>query len=153
MILFHGTRHTFETFDPAQLGRSVKNPTTAMGFFFTDSLEGAAYWTQRRARDGAKGNERILRVELDIHRTWSLSAPEFQYLLQRAQARTIDKLCTKAKTSGHDGFEILRENGERWVSVFSPDKIRILEILLPGVDGKFAAPEAEPMPRGTRMSS
>jgi len=124
-IWYHGTRHDFDVFDLAQLGRSVNNPTTRMGFFFTDSIEGARYWTERRARDGARGEARILEVFLSIQKSWSLSAAEFQYLLLRAQTRTIDKLCREAKAAGFDSFSIERENGERWMAVFSPDQIRI----------------------------
>lgn len=124
-IWYHGTRHDFEVFDLAQLGRSVNNPTTRMGFFFTDSIEGARYWTERRARDGARGEARILEVFLSVQKSWPLSASEFQYLLLRAQARTIDKLCREAKAAEFDSFSIERENGERWMAVFSPDQIRI----------------------------
>lgn len=124
-IWYHGTRHDFEVFDLAQLGRSVNNPTTRMGFFFTDSIEGARYWTERRARDGARGEARILEVFLSVQKSWPLSAAEFQYLLLRAQVRTIDKLCREAKAAGFDSFSIARENGERWMAVFSPDQIRI----------------------------
>lgn len=124
-IWYHGTRHDFEVFDLAQLGRSVNNPTTRMGFFFTDSIEGARYWTERRARDGARGEARILEVFLSVQKSWPLSASEFQYLLLRAQVRTIDKLCREAKAAGFDSFSIARENGERWLAVFSPDQIRI----------------------------
>lgn len=125
-IWYHGTRHDFEAFDLAHLGRSVKNPTTRMGFFFTDSIEGARYWTERRARDGARGEARILEVFLETRKSWQLSASEFQYLLLRAQARTIDKLCREAKAAGFDSFSIDRENSERWMAVFSPDQIQFV---------------------------
>lgn len=123
-VWFHGSRSDFVAFDKNHLGRSVNNPTTTMGFFFTDCPQGATYWTERRSRDGSREGQNIIQAFLRTEKTWEIEPDYFQYLLQRAQQRTIDKLCRQAVERGYDSFGINRENGERWVSVFEPTQIR-----------------------------
>lgn len=123
-IWYHGTRHDFDRFDENYLGRSVDNPTTALGFFFTDRIEGAEYWTTRRSRDAKRDGQLIIPVFLRAKNSQLISAEYFQYLLQRAQNRTIIKLRKNAEDAGFDSLKICRENGEEWIAVFNANQIR-----------------------------
>jgi hypothetical protein len=126
-IVFHGTSHAFDRFDPRQLGRSVRNPTTEFGFFFSEDAEDAAYWAHRAARYGRSGGApRLITAEVRIDNPALISAPKFQFYLQRARVSTIQRDLRAWRDAGQDGLTTVRD-GVRWWAPFDADAIRVLD--------------------------
>lgn len=125
-LLFHGTSHPFDRFDPRHLGRSVRNPTTEFGFFFSEDAEDAEYWAHRAARYGRSGGApRLIMAEVAIDRPVQVSTPKFRFYLQRARVSTIQRDLCAWRDAGHDGLTTLRD-GVRWWAPFEAGAIRIL---------------------------
>jgi hypothetical protein len=78
--VFHGTSHAFDRFEPAHLGRSVRNPTTEFCFFFSEDADDAAYWAHRAVRYGRSGGApRLITAEVRIGSPVLISPPKFQF--------------------------------------------------------------------------
>lgn len=120
-VVYHGTNSDIEYFDEKYLGKSVDNPTTKFGFYFTDSSSGADKWSSYNPR--MSRSRTTMPVYLKIETPKILNSEEFHYYLQRAQTKTIEKHLTKWKER-FNGVFIHRENGEKWFVVFSPDQIK-----------------------------
>lgn len=126
-IVFHGTSHAFDRFEPRQLGRSVRNPTTEFGFFFSEDADDAAYWAHRAARYGRSGGApRLITAEVQIDAPVLISARKFQFYLQRARVSTIQRDLRAWRDAGHDGLTTVRD-GVRWWAPFDADAIRVLD--------------------------
>lgn len=126
-IVFHGTSHAFDRFDPRQLGRSVRNPTTEFGFFFSEDEQDAEYWAHRAARYGRSGGApRLITAEVRVDAPVLISAPKFQFYLQRARVSTIQRDLRAWRDAGHDGLTTVRD-GVRWWAPFDADAIRVLD--------------------------
>ena len=125
--VFHGTSHAFDRFEPAHLGRSVLNPTTEFGFFFSEDPDDAAYWAHRAARYGRSGGApRLITAEVRINNPFQISARKFQFYLQRARVSTIQRDLRAWRDAGHDGLSTVRD-GVRWWAPFEAGAIRILD--------------------------
>jgi hypothetical protein len=124
--VFHGTSHAFDRFEPAHLGRSVRNPTTEFCFFFSEDADDAAYWAHRAARYGRSGGApRLITAEVRIGSPVLISPPKFQFYLQRARVSTIQRDLRRWKEAGHDGITTIRD-GVRWWAPFDVGAIRVL---------------------------
>lgn len=122
--VYHGTGYAFEAFDPKTLGRSVTNPTTAFGFFFTDDVEDAASWAEKSLRRIPQSRQQIvLRCYLSLQNPKILTEDAFQYYLRRARAGTIAKHLAEWKAQGFDGMQTLR-SGARWFTAFEPHQVK-----------------------------
>jgi hypothetical protein len=146
--VFHGTSHLFDRFEPAHLGRSVRNPTTEFGFFFSEDSEDAAYWAHRGARYGRSGcAPRLITAEVAIGNPVQVTAPKFRFYLQRARVSTIQRDLRGWRDAGHDGLTTIRD-GARWWAAFDADAIRILETrpLTPPQDEDDQTPDQEDGP-------
>lgn len=125
--VFHGTSHLFDRFEKAHLGRSVRNPTTEFGFFFSEDEDDAAYWAHRAARYGRSGGApRLITAEVRVDTPVLISPPKFQFYLQRARVSTIQRDLRAWRDAGHDGLTTVRD-GVRWWAAFDAEAIRILE--------------------------
>jgi hypothetical protein len=126
-LVFHGTSHAFDRFEPKHLGRSVRNPTTEFGFFFSEDADDAAYWAHRAARYGRSGGApRLITAEVRVDNPALISAARFQFYLQRARVSTIQRDLRAWRDAGHDGLTTIRD-GVRWWAPFEADAIRILD--------------------------
>lgn len=124
--VFHGTSHAFDRFEPAHLGRSVRNPTTEFGFFFSEDEDDAEYWAHRAARYGRSGGApRLITAEIRVDTPVLISPPKFQFYLQRARVSTIQRDLRAWRDDGHDGLTTVRD-GLRWWAPFEVGAIRIL---------------------------
>ena len=125
-LVFHGTSHAFERFEPRHLGLSVRNPTTEFGFFFSEGAEDAEYWAHRAARYGRSGGApRLITAEVQIETPALISAPKFRFYLQRARVSTIQRDLRTWREAGYDGLTTVRD-GVRWWAPFEADAIRVL---------------------------
>lgn len=125
--VFHGTSHLFDRFEAAHLGRSVRNPTTEFGFFFSEDAEDAAYWAHRATRHGRSGGApRLITEEVEIDNPLQVSTPKFRFYLQRARVSTIQRDLRAWRDAGHDGLTTVRD-GVRWWAPFEAGAIRILD--------------------------
>lgn len=124
-LVFHGTSHAFERFDPHHLGRCVRNPTTEIGFFFSEDEEDAEYWAHRAARYGRAGNSpRLIAARVAIRTPVIISRGRFRFYLQRARTSTLQRDLKAWKTAGHDGMTTLRD-GHRWWAPFNAEAIEV----------------------------
>jgi hypothetical protein len=124
--LWHGTTAAFDRFDARRLGTCVANPTTQLGFFFSEDPEDAASWAWRaldRVRD--RGPPRLLEVRLDLRHVVSVSEAKFRFYLQVARFATIERDRHAWIDAGHDGMTTIR-GGRRWWCAFAPCAIEIL---------------------------
>lgn len=146
-LLFHGTSHAFDLFEPAHLGRSVRNPTTEFGFFFSEDAEDAAYWAHRAARYGRSGGApRLITAEVRVDAPAMISTRKFQFYLQRARVSTIQRDLNAWRDTGHDGITTIRD-GVRWWAPFEPGAILILDSRpLPPPDQEDPTPVQEDGP-------
>lgn len=128
--LFHGTAFEFDRFDEAHLGRSVNNPTTGFGFFFTDSIEDAFGWAEKSARRCFAGSRdaRVIEVSLSVSKLMELEYEAFHYFLQRARASTILKRRDEWIAQGYDGLTVERD-GARWFAAFDHRHIEVVQVL------------------------
>ena len=125
LVVYHGTNYDIEHFDFSQLGKSVNNPTTNFGFYFTSVSSGADHWSNRSVeRRTSRASQTSMTVYLRIENYYELKAEDFHYYLQKARESTIRKHLEKWKKSGSDGLKILRENGEIWFVVFGSNQIK-----------------------------
>lgn len=125
-VVFHGTSHAFDRFDPRHLGRSVRNPTTEFGFFFSEDVEDAEYWAHRAARYGRSGGApRLITAEVRVDAPVQISTRKFQFYLQRARVSTIQRDLRCWREAGHDGLTTIRD-GVRWWAPFEAGSIRVL---------------------------
>ena len=125
--VFHGTSHAFDRFEPAHLGRSVRNPTTEFGFFFSEDADDAAYWAHRAARYGRSGGApRLITAAVRVDTPVLISARKFQFYLQRARVSTIQRDLRGWRDAGHDGLTTVRD-GARWWAPFEAGAIRLLD--------------------------
>ena len=109
-LLFHGTSHPFDRFDPRHLGRSVRNPTTEFGFFFSEDERDAEYWAHRAVRYGRSGGApRLITAEVRVANPKLISTPKFRFYLQRARVSTIQRDLRAWRDAGHDGVTTVRE--------------------------------------------
>jgi hypothetical protein len=135
-LVFHGTSHPFDRFEPRHLGACVRNPTTEFGFFFSEDAEDAEYWAHRASRYGRSGGApRLITAEVRVDNPALISAPKFQFYLQRARVSTIQRDLRNWKEAGRDGLTTIRE-GVRWWAPFEVDGIRIIgsrPLELPGI--------------------
>jgi hypothetical protein len=101
LAVYHGTTQSFDAFDMSFQGTNVRrNPTTRMGFFFTESVTGAQRWAVRQGGMGAN----ILPVHLAIANPKKVSANKFSYFLKTARSGTIDRFVEEAAEAGFDGL-------------------------------------------------
>lgn len=126
--VFHGTSSRFDAFDAARLGANVDNPTTTLGFFFTDRQEGAWRWAKRRGRMPPVASPQILEVYLAIENPRTVSYADFDHMLRRARVSTIDKFKRNTLEAGYDGLKIEYVNPdgqhETWWVAFRPEQIK-----------------------------
>lgn len=126
-LVFHGTSHAFDRFEPKHLGQSVRNPTTEFGFFFSEDADDAAYWAHRAARYGRSGGApRLITAAVRVDTPVQISMAKFQFYLQRARVSTIQRDLRAWRDAGHDGLTTIRD-GVRWWAPFEADAIRILD--------------------------
>jgi hypothetical protein len=138
--LWHGTTAAFDAFDARHLGAAVRNPTTQMGFFFSEDPEDAASWARRAQRLGIdKGPARLIEARLDIARPVPISEAKFRFYLQTARFSTIRRDLLAWRDAGHDGMTTIR-GGARWWCAFDPGAIAITGSEL------LDAPDADPGP-------
>ena len=133
-VVYHGTRGDFQAFQSGKHGTNVDNPTTRMGFFFTESAKGADRWANyhsmfSRTADG----QNVMPVFLAIEKPRKISATRFLYLLKSARASTINKFIEETMEAGYDGFQIeydgTGDSGqpratEQWWVAFKPEQIK-----------------------------
>lgn len=125
-LVFHGTSHAFQRFEPRHLGRSVRNPTTELGFFFSEDAEDAEYWAHRAARYGRSGGvPRLIIAAVRVDTPAQISVPKFQFYLQRARVSTIQRDLRSWREAGYDGLTTVRD-GVRWWAPFEADAIRVI---------------------------
>lgn len=125
-LVFHGTSHAFDRFEQRHLGRSVRNPTTELGFFFSEDAEDAEYWAHRAARYGRSGGApRLITAAVRVDTPVQISAPKFQFYLQRARVSTIQRDLRAWRDAGHDGITTIRD-GVRWWAPFDASAIRTI---------------------------
>jgi hypothetical protein len=127
--VFHGTSARFDEFDVQRLGWNVDNPTTTLGFFFTDQREGALRWATRRGRLAPnEASPQVLEVHLAIENPRLLKHVEFDYMLRRARRGTIEKFKQDSMARGYDGLKIdyIGPDGqsEIWWVAFRPGQIK-----------------------------
>lgn len=133
-VVYHGTRSNIQAFDANKVGTNVNNPTTKMGFFFTESANGAERWANYRGMFSrtAEG-QNLMPVFLAIEKPRKISATRFLYLLKSARASTIGKFIEETVEAGYDGFQIeydgTSDSGEprpteQWWVAFKPEQIK-----------------------------
>lgn len=127
--VFHGTSSRFDAFDVSCLGWNVNNPTTTLGFFFTEQKEGAWRWAKRRGhRAPPAASPEILEVYLSIEKPRLITHEKFDHMLRRARASTINKFKQDTLDAGYDGFRIEYVNpeglAETWWVAFRPEQIK-----------------------------
>ena len=147
-LVFHGTSHLFDRFERRHLGRSVRNPTTEFGFFFSEDADDAAYWAHRAARYGRSGGApRLITAEVRVANPVLISARKFQFYLQRARVSTIQRDLRAWRDAGHDGLSTIRD-GLRWWAPFEAGAIRILHSrpLAPPPDQQEPTPDQQDGP-------
>jgi hypothetical protein len=124
--VFHGTSHAFDRFEPRHLGRSVRNPTTEFGFFFSEDPEDAEYWAHRAERHGRSGGvPRLVTAEVRVDNPALISPRKFQFYLQRARVSTIQRDLNAWRDVGRDGITTIRD-GVRWWPPFDATAIRTI---------------------------
>lgn len=124
--VFHGTSHAFDRFEPRHLGACVRNPTTEFGFFFSEDAEDAEYWAHRAGRYGRSGGApRLITAEVRVDAPVLISAPKFQFYLQRARVSTIQRDLRGWQEAGHDGISTIRD-GVRWWAPFDAGAITLM---------------------------
>lgn len=125
-MVFHGTSHPFDRFDPGRLGSCVRNPTTEFGFFFSEDAEDAEYWAYRAARYGRSGGRpRLITAAVRVDAPAQLSTAKFQFYLQSARVSTIQRDLKAWRGAGHDGITTIRD-GVRWWAPFDATTIRMI---------------------------
>ena len=113
LVVYHGTKAVFDTFDAAYLstGRCDNEEEDICGFFFTTSLRMAS----RYAHGG-----RLLAAVLRVSHPYEVTARQWG-LAEGLSPR-------KAKAAGHDSFVIHgQEGGDTWM-VFSDQDVRIIDV-------------------------
>ncbi|WP_338924622.1 hypothetical protein V0M98_33945 (plasmid) [Pseudomonas silesiensis] len=126
LIAYHGTNFEFEKFDHKLLGVSCENPTTQMGFFFTDVVVGAWRWASTGSECGrAPDSPSIVVADLGGLKLKVITPKKFWHYLRKARGETIWRHLCKWKSSGYDGLRIKLED-EEWFCVFEASKINIV---------------------------
>jgi hypothetical protein len=126
LIAFHGTNFEFERFDNKMLGVSCDNPTTQMGYFFTDVVAGAWRWASNSYEAGrAPNTPSVVAADLGGLKLKTIAPKKFLYYLRTARGETIWRHLCKWKASGYDGLRIKLED-EEWFCVFEAGKIKIV---------------------------
>jgi ADP-Ribosyltransferase in polyvalent proteins len=111
-VVHHGTRANFDAFDPHMHGTNVRNnPTTRMGFFFTESPTGAQRWAEYEYRStsgflGSHAEPKVMSLHLAIATPRTIGVDKFDYFLKSARAATIDKFVEESIAKGFDGLKI-----------------------------------------------
>ena len=123
LVVYHGTKEDISVFDASALGSNVNNPTTRLGFFFTDNSSYANVWHSYNRADLRSG-QNILPVYLGIKNPQILSGAIFSEMLFSAQKRTIEKMRKEAEAKGFDGFKVTRAADETWWVAFRPEQIK-----------------------------
>ncbi|WP_455233069.1 ADP-ribosyltransferase-containing protein [Geopseudomonas aromaticivorans] len=128
-VLYHGTAFDFERFDEGMLGRSVNNPTTGFGFFFSASVVDALSWAEKSARRFiGQRDPRVVEAKLGLQKLMELDYSAFHYYLQRARPSTIIERRQEWMAQGYDGLTVVRE-GVRWYAAFNPEAIEVVRVL------------------------
>lgn len=133
--LWHGTRSEFSAFDPRMLGSRVDNPTTGLGFWMSDTPEGAAVWavrdddSRRAGRLPAPSRPVILEVRARPATYLRLTGSAFSRWLVW-DATLIRKARACAILDGFAGVAVIWEDGRdgdaAWFCAFDPADVTIV---------------------------
>lgn len=152
-IVYHGTCSDFSVFDAAHLGSNVDNPTTALGFFFSDAVEDAERWHSYNYARCFGGGQMIMPVFLRLQNPMAIDADRFTDLLQTDPPAASRKLRHEAEKLGHDGFIVKRHNGRNWYATFRPEQIKscvgnrgTFDLANPDIRFKQPVPDWKPAP-------
>ncbi len=85
LVVYHGTNEMFSEFSKDKLGNKTKNPTTNLGFFFSDSEKEA----RRYAEDFGMQGGSIVPVFLSVKNPYQMPYSEFNKLASGSYNRLI----------------------------------------------------------------
>lgn len=141
MLLYHGTKNNFETFDTTKLGLNYNDQASKTGFFFATSKEEAHRFGSIVKTVNVKLNkmftidsevisnyvtEWLSELEDSDPQEYEFQTSTKQYENSQGIDKGVELAIVDASERGYDGVKVVDEEfGQDWYVVFNPENIEI----------------------------